>query len=326
MSKYALLIGCNYFGRNRLRGCHNDVYLMKKILSDQGYMVVLCTDEATSVKRFSSQNTLDWFLRNRIYPFDKNIDFIFSLFARHLKVEDKLFFHFSGHGAQNRIPTTASDPFENDGFDETIVVYRKTRGLALITDNSIHYHFNQILCPIFYVFDSCHSASVADLTVSYTSAVKYDEHKQGSTKKQRDLPPVSPFPKGEQDMDKNKNLYVPLFSHKSKVAESDKVLVYQAKVEPGKQNINKRVLGISGCFDKVYSFDTFITEKKIFHGSLTYCLSQIVSKSFSNSKEMLDDLTEKIYALNKSDSQTPVLSFSNKEFADRQLNSNFTFF
>lgn len=148
----ALLIGINYYQTSaELKGCINDVRAMRSVLLDRGWkdtpdtMVVL-TDDARD---------------RRKQPTKQNIMSACQWLAEGAKPGDVLFFHFSGHGAQQLDPNFA----EEDGMDETIVPVDFTR-VGQITDNQL---FSMMVgplpsgCRLTCVMDCCHSGTGLDL-------------------------------------------------------------------------------------------------------------------------------------------------------------------
>eukprot|EP00916_Digyalum_oweni_P007225 GHVL01012222.1.p1 GENE.GHVL01012222.1~~GHVL01012222.1.p1 ORF type:complete len:641 (+),score=120.41 GHVL01012222.1:40-1923(+) len=156
--KKAVLIGINYPGTQAaLRGCHNDVTRMKQILSSlYGYptstdhMVCLLDDPRSS----------------QIYqPTRKNITSAMQWLVAGAQPGDMLFFHYSGHGAQQRDLTGR----ESDGFDETILPCDfKTTGQ--MTDDEL---YNTLVRPLpsgtrlTCIMDCCHSGTGLDLPFTY---------------------------------------------------------------------------------------------------------------------------------------------------------------
>eukprot|EP00667_Euglena_gracilis_P008666 EG_transcript_8785 len=150
--KKALLIGINYYGtKAQLRGCINDVHNMQRLLQRYGFpndstsMVVL-TDDSHDPKysptRHNMISAMQWLVAG-------------------VQPGDVLFFHYSGHGAQQRDPTG----MEESGFDDTIVpVDFQTAGQ--ITDTVI---FDLMVRPLpsgvrlTAVMDCCHSGTAMDL-------------------------------------------------------------------------------------------------------------------------------------------------------------------
>eukprot|EP00668_Euglena_longa_P040724 GGOE01053618.1.p1 GENE.GGOE01053618.1~~GGOE01053618.1.p1 ORF type:complete len:455 (+),score=79.26 GGOE01053618.1:27-1367(+) len=155
--KKALLIGINYFGtRAQLRGCINDVKNMRDLLASYGFpcdgqsMVVL-TDDARD---------------HRFMPTRRNMENAMQWLVSGAQPGDILFFHYSGHGAQQR--DTHGD--EADGYDETILpVDFKSAGQ--IVDDEI---FDLLVRPLpsgvrmTAVMDCCHSGTGMDLPFTWT--------------------------------------------------------------------------------------------------------------------------------------------------------------
>eukprot|EP00667_Euglena_gracilis_P005697 EG_transcript_5734 len=155
--KKALLIGINYFGtKAQLRGCINDVHNMQRLLQRYGFpndsmsMVVLTDD--THDPKYS--------------PTRHNIISAMQWLTAGVQPGEVLFFHYSGHGSQQRDNTGT----EEDGMDETILpVDFKTAGQ--ITDNII---FDLLVRPLpsgvrlTSVMDCCHSGTGMDLPYTWT--------------------------------------------------------------------------------------------------------------------------------------------------------------
>eukprot|EP00239_Pterosperma_sp_CCMP1384_P009610 CAMPEP_0197862258 /NCGR_PEP_ID=MMETSP1438-20131217/38905_1 /TAXON_ID=1461541 /ORGANISM="Pterosperma sp., Strain CCMP1384" /LENGTH=437 /DNA_ID=CAMNT_0043479767 /DNA_START=315 /DNA_END=1628 /DNA_ORIENTATION=+ len=155
--KKALLVGINYFGTSaELRGCLADVRRMKTYLCSNGFretpteMVVLTDDQHDP----------------RFQPTRQNICNAMHWLTAGATPGDILFFHFSGHGAQQEDPEGA----EEDGMDETIVpVDFKQNGQ--ITDDEIFMHLVWPLpsgVRLTAVMDCCHSGTGMDLPFSWT--------------------------------------------------------------------------------------------------------------------------------------------------------------
>lgn len=148
----ALLIGINYFGTAaELKGCINDVRAMRELLVSHGFspapehMCVLTDDQRDP----------------RAQPTKANILSACRWLAADARPGDVLFFHFSGHGAQQADPLYA----EEDGMDETIVPVDMQRN-GQITDNELHAILVEPLpsgCRLTAVMDCCHSGTGLDL-------------------------------------------------------------------------------------------------------------------------------------------------------------------
>lgn len=147
--KRAFLIGINYYGtRAELRGCINDVQRMKGFISSTyGFteMMVLTDDQQNPSLRPTRQNIL------------RGLRWL----AEGVQPGDCLFFHYSGHGAQQQDPNC----MEEDGYDETICPEDFESG-GMIVDDEI---FDLIVAPLPHgakltaVMDCCHSGTGLDL-------------------------------------------------------------------------------------------------------------------------------------------------------------------
>jgi len=151
--KKALLVGINYFGTQaELKGCINDVHRMRGILcgmygfpSSPDSMLVLTDDSSDPQLR----------------PTRANIMGALQWLAQGVQPGDVLFFHFSGHGAQQEDPSYS----EEDGYDETICP-GDFNTAGMIVDDEI---FDLMVGPLpagaklTAVMDCCHSGTGLDL-------------------------------------------------------------------------------------------------------------------------------------------------------------------
>ncbi|KAJ3127743.1 Ca(2+)-dependent cysteine protease [Nowakowskiella sp. JEL0407] len=156
-TKKAMFVGINYFGTSsKLSGCINDVKNVKAFITrnygfreDPNLMLTLTDDQQ------------GWQFR----PTRANIIAGIRWLVQGARPGDSLFFHFSGHGSQQK----DHDGDEDDGYDETICpLDYQTAGM--ITDDEL----NQMLVRplpagvrLTCVVDSCHSGSVLDLPFMY---------------------------------------------------------------------------------------------------------------------------------------------------------------
>lgn len=151
----ALLVGCNYRGTSAaLRGCINDVHRMRTFLISQGFpdssTIVLTDDQTRNADRMPTKKNilrhLDWLVQGA-------------------QRGDSLFFHFSGHGAQQEDRTGD----EEDGYDETIVPCDFKRA-GQITDDDL---WQRAVLPLpegarlTSIMDCCHSGTGLDLPFNY---------------------------------------------------------------------------------------------------------------------------------------------------------------
>lgn len=151
--KKALLIGINYFGTPaELKGCINDVHRVRGLINKMfGFptspdsMLVL-TDDSSDMQ---------------FRPLRNNILRGFQWLVDGVQPGDCLFFHYSGHGAQQQDPNYQ----EEDGYDETICP-ADFNSAGMIVDDEI---FDAIVAPLpsgvklTAVMDCCHSGTGLDL-------------------------------------------------------------------------------------------------------------------------------------------------------------------
>lgn len=144
--KKACLVGINYNGTaNELRGCVNDVYILRDLLVSQYKYktedIKILTDQ---------QATRENILRE------------FTSLVQNAKSGDSIFFSFSGHGAYMKDTNNE----EADGQDELIVsvdCYAITDDeLKMILDTHLNAEVN-----MFTLFDNCYSGTILDLKYSF---------------------------------------------------------------------------------------------------------------------------------------------------------------
>jgi hypothetical protein len=152
----ALLIGINYHGQSgELRGCCNDVREMYKLLTkiygwDSSNFRIL-TDETLSLPNQLSSRPRD------SKPNKRNILDGMRWLSADVLPGDALFFHYSGHGAQQPDP----NGIESDGMNETILPL-DYHSEGMITDDEISSILVQTLpdgVRLTCVMDSCHSGT-----------------------------------------------------------------------------------------------------------------------------------------------------------------------
>jgi len=149
-SKKACLVGINYQGTSaELRGCVNDVYILRDLLVSQYKYkpedIIVLTDQIAT---------------------KQNILLAFTSLVQQAKSGDSICFSFSGHGFYTR--DTNND--EADGNDECIV----TADNYGISDDEFKVILETHLTAgvnMFSIFDSCHSGTVLDLKYSFDNNV-----------------------------------------------------------------------------------------------------------------------------------------------------------
>lgn len=148
---YALLIGINrYLGTVRpLRGCVNDVNNVEKMLNDLF---------SNSFESLHIQKLLDQ---------DATRDNVINAFQTHLieqaTADDVIYFHFSGHGSQEKAPKEFFD-FDSKDKNETLVcVDSRLPGRYDLADKEVGvllHLASQKTKNIIMVADSCHSGTI----------------------------------------------------------------------------------------------------------------------------------------------------------------------
>ena len=150
--KKALLIGCDYEGTsNELKGCSNDVYMMRKLLSEMDYKTdLLCDDKERSLNDV------------KCVPTSKNIINEIEHFCSLDNLTNR-FFHYSGHGSS--IVDREGD--EKDRRDEVIIPVDNT----YISDDQLNQQFGKLPenAKACFLFDACHSGSILDLKYTMDS-------------------------------------------------------------------------------------------------------------------------------------------------------------
>lgn len=157
--KKALLIGINYIKSDaELKGCINDVKNMYNFLVNRcGYLpkdIRILTEEAgrTLPNKANMEESIRWLVANNMPG-------------------DTLFFHFSGHGANQ----TDRNKDETDGKDEVLVpLDYKTRGV--ISDDWLYQNMvTRVVkgCTLLSFTDCCHSGTMFDLKYNVQSNCKY---------------------------------------------------------------------------------------------------------------------------------------------------------
>ncbi|KAJ7056629.1 caspase domain-containing protein [Mycena amicta] len=153
----AVCIGINYRGQpHELKGCINDAkHVYSFLVRRFGYKpenIVVLTDDTP---------------HQRSLPTRRNMLDAMRWLVKDAKPHDSLFFHYSGHGGQQR----DLDGDEVDGYDETIYPLDYNRA-GPIVDDEMHDIMVKPLpsgCRLTAVFDSCHSGTVLDLPYVYDS-------------------------------------------------------------------------------------------------------------------------------------------------------------
>jgi len=143
--KKALLVGNNYPGtKAELKGCINDVWIMREIL--------------TSVKGFDESDITILIDTDDSYmqPTGENIRNEFSKLCENAEPGDYIMFHFSGHGTQ--VPCFSEDDHKNECLVPT--------DMNLISDDDLREIADKCKpgVNLTFVSDCCHSGGMLDHT------------------------------------------------------------------------------------------------------------------------------------------------------------------
>jgi hypothetical protein len=180
--KHALLVGINKYKKpgSNLKGCINDVKLMKTLCKKNGYKTTV--------------------LKNR-HATQKNIIKKLTKIINKTKAGDRIMYYHSGHGAQ--VPDF--DKNEIDGLDECLVTYDHNWNDAF-TDDKLASCLKNLHKEAFLslLIDTCHSGTITDTTGIKTLS----KNIKGTAK-------TIVIPKKIAKLIKNKNLKTNLFGVKN---------------------------------------------------------------------------------------------------------------
>ena len=154
----ALLIGINYPGQNgELSGCVNDVAMMVRYLTEQGYQT-----DPSRMRILVDEGDFGHGMPN-----GAEIMQGFQWLVEDAQPGDSLFVHYSGHGGQ--IPDDDGD--EEDGKDECLIPH-DYKSSGMLRDDDV---FKMLVAPLpkdcrlTCVFDCCHSGTILDLPYMFTA-------------------------------------------------------------------------------------------------------------------------------------------------------------
>jgi len=165
-AKKAVLFGCNYPGqKGELKGCINDVWNMKKIL--------------TELKGFEESNITVLIDTDSKYtsPTGANMRKALKDLVASAAADDILFVHYSGHGTQ--VPSFSEADWKNEALCPT--------DMNLIVDDDLRDIFNALptTVQLTVVTDCCHSGGMLDHEAIIIDGDKRDDAASGK----RDAPP-----------------------------------------------------------------------------------------------------------------------------------------
>jgi hypothetical protein len=158
MVKKALIVGINYYGSScQLAGCINDAKNMMAALQAQDYTLFrLLTDEPGTAAEYR--------------PTKANMLAGFQWLLAGATPQDRLFFHYSGHGTQ----TYDYSGDEEDLKDEAMCpVDCQTAGF--ITDDELRAQLvDPCVSTLVVISDCCHSGTILDLRYNYQQSAQRD--------------------------------------------------------------------------------------------------------------------------------------------------------
>eukprot|EP01063_Lacrimia_lanifica_P004662 TRINITY_DN1265_c0_g3_i1.p2 TRINITY_DN1265_c0_g3~~TRINITY_DN1265_c0_g3_i1.p2 ORF type:complete len:353 (+),score=140.72 TRINITY_DN1265_c0_g3_i1:62-1120(+) len=164
-NRKALMVGINYVqhSQGRLSGCINDVVAMKNyICGHEGF-----SDDEYSMRILVDDHHPDIDQRT-IFPSRDNLLNSIRWLVDGCQPGDVLFFHYSGHGGQQKDSYSGD---EEDGMDETLIPEDYQRA-GQITDDELYQELvsrvpqgARLVC----VMDCCHSGSILDLPYMWTA-------------------------------------------------------------------------------------------------------------------------------------------------------------
>lgn len=158
--KYALLVGINNYKKpgNNLKGCINDVKLMKILCRRNGYKTTILKNKR------ATQNNIIAKLTGIINKTKKG---------------DRVMYYHSGHGTQ--VPDFNKD--EIDGLDECLVTYDHNWNDAF-TDDKLASCLKNLHKKAFLslIIDTCHSGTITDATGVKNLSKRVKENAKTKTK------------------------------------------------------------------------------------------------------------------------------------------------
>lgn len=299
--KKAVLIGINYIHgdpRSKLNGCINDARNLREFLiAHFGFppqnIRILTDDQPTSSQDYPSKNNLlnamKWLVEG-------------------VQPGDSLFFHFSGHGGQEK------DKYhlEDDGLNETILPADYSTAGQII-DDKMHKIMVKPLqegMQFTAIFDSCHSGTALDLPFLYKAkSKKYkNAHKQkGDSFWARHKLSLKDVPLSVTGVASTAS------SHVTKEVSHRTKKTIRSKITKHLNSSRAHVTMLSGCRDDQTSADTSAGGQACgamswaFRTALTQYQTQLTYE------QLLQSMREILHEGPKQYTQIPQLSYANEE-------------
>lgn len=276
----AVLVGINKYPGAPLRGCVNDVIIMRDILV-KIYKIPASQIRLVLDERATKDNILErmeWLITN--------------------EAENKLFY-YSGHGAQIPTQDYSVDNYEPDAMDELMCPVDFNWEGNYILDNQIEQLMQKLKAEhhISMVVDACHSGTIDRAAAN--SAIKIKQiptpldlmSRMSSVSLTKDLFEHKPT-FGEVD-EADKNFFSFLFP-------TEEVVVPVATPSYSKHNISI----ITGCKDDQTSADAYFSNR--YQGALSFVMQSILLKNPKIDLKTLRDKCEEVLKRRKFE-QTPQL-------------------
>ncbi|KAF9114295.1 Ca(2+)-dependent cysteine protease [Mortierella sp. GBA39] len=285
----ALLIGINYTGRTRLRGCVNDTAIMKSFLEGRGFKdenIRILTDDQVGTCWMPTRENMLHNLKWLIHDAKKNDSQVFNYIFEY-------FLHYSGHGGQ----VEDMDGDETDGFDSCICPLDYAKN-GVITDDELHTILVKALPPgvrLTVVFDCCHSGSALDLPYLYAST-GYIRGSSALANLGHELA------EGNFDEEVIKQLQIRWQKLQNEEKEFDRQVALKAA--------DADIIMFSGCKDDQTAGEVKVklSHKLLSNGAMTYAFTQCIRENPKQSyQEMLNSIRDLI---REKYSQKPQLSSS----------------
>jgi hypothetical protein len=265
MNVSALLVGINNYPSSPLRGCLNDVMIMRDILI-QKYRVpahqirMLLNERATKNEILTR---MEW--------------------LKNTNTDMKLFW-YSGHGAQ--VPNQSyNTDYEIDGLDEIICPYDFNWDGNWISDDIFSQFFSQVKGRIISVFDSCHSGTME-------KEIPYGHQIAGNSRPYiKDKSIIAPPDILSRDKDFGLSSLIGqgldyLFDIDININIDNSTHIYNSKISKKLINEpNDNLIMISGSQENQTSADAYINGR--FQGALSYFIQKNLMKDIDISYHQL---------------------------------------
>jgi metacaspase-1 len=293
------LIGINYIGhaQGQLRGCINDVKNMYNFITigagfNPANIRVLTDDQTDPTKQ----------------PTKHNIEEGMKWLVEGAQPGDSMFFHYSGHGSQQKDLTF----LEDDGMNETICPMDYPTAGQII-DDKIHAWMAKPLpagARLTAIFDSCHSGTVMDLPYIYKAkegAYKGAHRADGDT-----------FMNRHKKMGFKGGITGMLMSHVGGEVAHVVKKTARSKINAALNETKADVIQFSGCRDEQTSSDA--TVGGLATGAMSWALMEALRRDSNVTYEQLiANMRDLLHNGPKQFRQVPQVSYGNPSTDMSQL-------